>query len=1159
MTHADFVHLHNHSEYSLLDGACRIDRMLARAREFRMPALAITDHGNMFGAIEFYAKARELGIKPIIGMEAYVTTGSHVDRGDGQGWEGLHHLLLLARNHDGYRNLMKLSTKAYLEGFYYRPRIDKDLLAEHADGLLATTACLKGQPAQHVLSGNLDAAREAVVGLLQTFGSGNVYLEVHNHGLREESIVREAYATLGRELSVPLVAANDCHYLTREAAPAHDVLLCIQTGKEIDDPNRLRMPNDEFYFKSPGEMKELFADLPEAYENTIEIAEKCSLSLEFDRVHMPRFPLPEGYADPSEHLTSLATEGLKERYDPVTPQAGARLEEELELIREMGFSGYFLIVHDFIHEAKRRGIPVGPGRGSAAASIVSYALGITELDPLHYGLVFERFLNPARRSMPDFDIDFCYERRDEIIEYVTEKYGRDSVAQVITFGTMQARAAVRDVGRVLKFPYSEVDRIAKLIPRELNITLDDALERVPELRELRDSDERYAKLIEYARTLEGLSRHASVHAAGVIVAPGRIDDWTPLYRSTRGEITTQYAMKSLARIGLLKFDFLGLRTLTVIRDALAMIKENRGVDMAPTGIPLDDRDTYDLLGSGHTVGVFQLESSGMRDLLRKMKPERIEDIIAVNALFRPGPLRSGMIDDFVKRKHGRQKVRYLHPALKDVLEETYGVIVYQEQVMQIASALAAFSMSQADVLLNAMRKKVVEQMGRQRGDFIKGCVDNGVPEKTAGAVFELMDKFAGYGFNKAHSASYAVLAVRTGFLKAHYPAEFMAATLTSEMDNSDRVVALIGECRRMKIRVLPPDVNEGHIEFRATPRGDIQFGLGAVKNVGRAAIASIIQARREHGAFEDIFDLTSRVDLRLVNRRVLESLIAAGALDGLHGHRAQQMKAAPAALDLGQRIQRERDSGQVSLLEVLDQSEAAAQPRKLPDAEPWTDGHALAREKDVLGLYVTGHPLARYERELGLFATACVSDLADMEDGEPVRLGGIITQVKTTTDRSGKVMAFVTVEDFTGRTELVVFSSCYGRRRDEVRRDAAVIVEGKLSTREDKEPKVLASDIVPLESAYAKFVERVVISLSTAGLEESVLEEIRCALLEHGGRIPVDFVMRTVAGEVVTVNASGIRVEPSRELVERLGAMVGEPNIELRGSVETGRTPDPGF
>ena len=1160
MTHSDFVHLHNHSEYSLLDGACRIDRMLARAKEFRMPALAITDHGNMFGAIEFYAKARELGVKPIVGMETYVTRGSRLERAEGKGWEGLYHLVLLARNVEGYRNLMKLSTKAYLEGFYYRPRIDAEILREHAGGLLATTACLRGEPAQHVLAGNTDAARESIVGLLEVFGDGNVYLEVHNHGLREEAIVREAYATLGRELSVPLVAANDCHYLTREAAPAHDVLLCIQTGKEIDDPNRLRMPNDEFYFKSPDEMRELFADLPEAYENTIEIAEKCSLSLEFDSIHMPRFPLPEGYSDPSEHLAALAREGLAERYDPVTPEAEARLEGELELISEMGFSGYFLIVHDFIHEAKRRGIPVGPGRGSAAASIVSYTLGITELDPLHYGLVFERFLNPARRSMPDFDIDFCYERRDEIIDYVTEKYGRESVAQVITFGTMQARAAVRDVGRVLKFPYSEVDRIAKLIPRELNITLDDALERVPELRELRDSDERYAKLIEYARMLEGLSRHASVHAAGVIVAPGRIDDWAPLYKSTRGEITTQYAMKSLARIGLLKFDFLGLRTLTVVREALALIKENKGVDMAPTDIPLDDQDTYELMGSGHTVGVFQLESSGMRDLLRKMKPERVEDIIAVNALFRPGPLRSGMIDDFVKRKHGRQKVTYEHPALENVLEETYGVIVYQEQVMQIASALAAFSMSQADVLLNAMRKKVVEQMGRQRGDFVAGCVANGVPEKTAQSVFELMDKFAGYGFNKAHSASYAVLAVRTGYLKTHYPAEFMAATLTSEMDNSDRVVALIGECRRMRIRVLPPDVNEGHVEFRATPRGDIQFGLGAVKNVGRSAIASIIQARREHGAFEDIFDLTSRVDLRLVNRRVLESLVAAGALDGLHGHRAQQMKAVPAALEHGQRIQRERESGQVSLLETLDQTETAvAQPRKLPDAEPWADGHSLAREKEVLGLYVTGHPLARFERELGLFATASVSDLPDMEDGEPLRLGGIITQVKTTTDRTGKGMAFVTIEDFTGRTELVVFSGCYGRRREEIRRDAAVIADGKLSTREDKEPKVLASDIVPLGSAYSRFVERVVISLSTAGLEESVLEDIRCALLEHGGRIPVDFVMRTAGGEVVTVNASGIRVEPSRELVERLGGMVGEGNIELKGAVGSERAPDPGF
>ena len=1160
MPHADFVHLHNHSEYSLLDGACRIDRMVERAREFRMPALAITDHGNMFGVIEFYAAAQERGLKPIIGMETYVTPGSYTERPEGRSWEGLYHLLLLAKNLEGYKNLMRLTTASYLEGFYYKPRIDKELLKRHSGGLIATTACLRGEPAQHVLSGNLDAAREAIMEFSEIFGKGNFYLEIHNHGLREEEIVRRAYRELGKELDVPLVAANDCHYLTREAAPAHDVLLCIQTGKEIDDPNRLRMPNDEFYMKSPEEMRELFAEFPDAYENTIQIAEKCNLSLDFGRVHMPRFPIPEGYRDASEHLAALAREGLARRYDPVPPEAEERLERELGLINEMGFSGYFLIVHDFINEAKRRGIPVGPGRGSAAGSIVSYALGITELDPLKYGLVFERFLNPARRSMPDFDVDFCYVRRDEIIDYVTQKYGRDSVAQVITFGTMQARAAVRDVGRVLKFPYSEVDRIAKMIPRELNITLDDALERVPELRELRDSDERYAKLIEYARNLEGLARHASVHAAGVIIAPGRIDDWAPLYKSTRDEITTQYAMKSLAKIGLLKFDFLGLRTLTVIHDALTMIRENHGIEMAPEDIPLDDPETYELLSSGHTVGVFQLESSGMRDLVRKMKPERVEDIIAVNALFRPGPLGSGMVDDFVKRKHGHQEVTYLHRRLEPVLEETYGVIVYQEQVMQIASAMAGFSMSQADLLLNAMRKKVVEQMAQQRGDFVAGAVANGVPRKTAEAVFELMDKFAGYGFNKAHSASYAVLAVRTGYLKAHYPAEFMAASLTSEMDNSDRVVVLINECRRMGIRVLPPDVNEGHVEFRATPRGDIQYGLSAIKNVGRSAVRSIVQARREHGSFEDIFELTSRVDLRLVNRRVLESLVMAGALDGLHGHRAQLMKAVPAALEHGQRVQRERESGQISLLATLDEAGGAGdRPRRLPDAEPWGEGLKLANEKQVLGLYVSGHPLARYERELSLFATASVADLAEMEDGEPVRLGGIVTAVKATNDRKGERMAFITLEDFTGRVEIVVFSSCYSRRREDIHRDAALIVEGKVSTREDEETKIVASDVVPLDGAYQCLVERVVLTLSTAGLEESMLDEIRGVLVEHAGRIPVGFVMRTADGDLVTIAASGVRVEPSRELVERLGALVGESNVELVGSLEQVRPPEPGF
>jgi len=1159
MQHADFVHLHCHSEYSLLDGACRIDRMVEAAREFRMPALAITDHGTMFGAIEFYACAMDAGVKPIIGMEAYVDPVSATERPDGRVAEGYHHLVLLAKNAAGYRNLMRLSTAGFIKGFYYKPRIDRSLLREHAEGLIATTACLKGQPAQALLAGNEEAARRAIIELAEIFDEGSFYLEIHNHGIPEETVVRKGYARLGRELGIPLVAANDCHYLTRDTSAAHDVLLCIQTGKEIDDGSRMRMANDEFYLKSPDEMRELFADYPEAYENTVAIAEQCNLSLEFGTVHMPRFPLPEGRTSAGEHLAALAREGIERRYERTTPEIEERLAKELELIDEMGFSGYFLIVHDFINEARRRGIPVGPGRGSAAASIVSYALGITQLDPLHYGLVFERFLNPARRSMPDFDIDFCYERRDEIIDYVTGKYGRESVAQVITFGTMQARAAVRDVGRVLKFPYSEVDRVAKLIPRELNITLDEALEKEPELKELVDSDERYGRLIGYARDLEGLARHASTHAAGVIIAPGRIEEWSPLFKSNRDEITTQYAMKSLARIGLLKFDFLGLRTLTVIHDALSMIRENHGVAMEPGDIPLDDSETFDMLSTGQTVGVFQLESSGMRDLVRKMRPERIEDVIAVNALFRPGPLRSGMVDDFVKRKHGRQKVTYLHPALEPVLKETHGVIAYQEQVMQIASALAGFSMGQADVLLNAMRKKHEDQMAVQKEDFVRGAVENGIPKKKARAIFEQMEHFAGYGFNKAHSASYAVLAVRTGYLKTHYPAEFMAATLTSEMHNSDRIVALINECRRMGISVRPPNVNEGHAGFRATPEGDIRYGLAAIKNVGRSAIASIVAAREEDGPFEDLFDLTSRIDLRLVNKRVLESLAAAGALDGLHGHRAQQFEAAGAAHDIGQRAQRERDSGQISLLDSLATEELAARPRKLPEVQPWNDIETLGREKAVLGLYVSGHPLARYERELASFATATITDLPELADGEPVRIGGIVEGIKTTTDRKGERMAFVTVEDFTGRVELLVFAGCYARKQAEIIRDAAIIVEGRISTREEEEPKIIVENIVPLARAYQQFVERVVISLSTPGLEEESLLELRDILEEHPGRIPVDLSVKTAAGKVVTVETGGLRVEPSRRLAERLADVVGDANVRLSGSRQRAKVPEPAF
>ncbi len=1158
MKHADFIHIHNHTEFSLLDGALKIKQLVARAHELRMPAVAITDHGGMFGVIEFYDAAMRSGVKPLIGMEAYIDRRGHDERPEGRSREKYNHLVLLARNDAGYRNLMRLSTIGFVKGFYYKPRLDLGLLRRHSEGLLATTACLASAPAQRVLAGDMDGAREAVIELLDIFGSENLYLEIHRHGIDEEERVITGFRELSRELDVPLVAANDCHYLSREDAAAHDVLLCIQTGKVIDEPNRMRMPNDQFYFKSPEEMRELFADIPEAIANTVEIAEKCNVSLEFGRVHMPRFPIPDGYEDASAYLASLAREGVAKRYPEVTDEVGQRLEKELKLIDEMGFSGYFLIVHDFIREARERGIPVGPGRGSAAASIVSYGLGITELDPLRFGLVFERFLNPARKSMPDFDIDFCYERRDEIIDYVTEKYGRESVAQVITFGTMQARAVVRDVGRVLRFSYGDVDRIAKMIPRELNITLDDALKRVPELKALAASDETHAKLIQYSRTLEGLTRHASTHAAGVIIAPGRITDWAPLFKTNRDEITTQYAMKSLAKIGLLKFDFLGLRTLTVIHDTLAMVRENHGIELKPQEIPLDDEATFELLGTGHTVGVFQLESSGMRDLVRKMRPERLEDIIATNALFRPGPLRSGMVDDYVKRKHGKQKVRYLHDELKPVLEETHGVIAYQEQVMQVSSALAGFSMAQADVLLNAMRKKVVDVMAQQREDFVEGATGRGIQKQTAEAVFEQMANFAEYGFNKAHSASYAVLAVRTAYLKAHYPAEFMAANLTSEMDNTDRVVILINECKRMGIPVLPPSVNEGQADFRATPRNDIKFGLGAIKNVGRSAIQSIVEARREHGEFEDIFDLASRVDLRLVNKRVLESLAYAGALDGLHGHRAQLAAAAPAAVELGQRMQRERDSGQTSLFGEGD-SDAVVQPRRLPETEPWPDSLALAREKEVLGFYVTGHPLARYGRELQAFATSSIEGVREMEDKEQVRVGGIITEIKTTDDRKGKRMAFVTLEDFTGTVEAVVFSTCYAEHHEDLKRERAVIVDGRVSTRGEDDAKIIVNGVVPLSRAMQRFVERIRVRLETAGLDDDVLESLREGLLRHPGRCPVELVLRSSDGSERTVRVGSIRVEPSPELLDELEPVVGESGIELVGAVQQAGVPEPAF
>ncbi|HMB68672.1 MAG TPA: DNA polymerase III subunit alpha, partial [bacterium] len=964
--HCGFVHLHNHSEYSLLDGANRIGDLVAAAKRCHMPALALTDHGAMHGAVEFYKQCRRHGVKPILGCEAYVTTGSRLERIPvNQGGPATHHLVLLAKNLTGYRNLMKLTSAAFLEGFYYRPRMDRELLERHREGLIALTACLKGEVPSLLLEGKEDKAMATLGFFQEIFGKDDVYLEIMDHDIDEERRVIPLLRDLARRTGTKIVATNDCHYLTGSHAESQDLLICIGTGKEYDDPKRLRMSTEQLYFKSPDEMRQLFRDIPEAVTNTVEVAEKCDLELELGVSRVPVFPLPPEISTEDEYLKRLTAEGLARRYpDGPPPEAQARLEYELDVIRQMGYSGYFLITHDFIRAAKERNIPVGPGRGSAAGSLVSYCLGITDVDPLRHKLIFERFLNPERVSMPDIDIDFCFERRGEVIEYVVQKYGKESVTQIITFGRMASRAALRDIGRVLKVPFGEMDRIAKMVPPDVNMTLEKAFAQNPDLPRLEQEDPTFRRVVKHARVIEGLARHASTHAAGVVVAPGDLTDHVPLYLSNKKEITTQYDMKSVEEVGLLKMDFLGLRTLTVIHRALDMVSAKLGRKVEPAEVPLDDPRSYQLLSNADTVGVFQFESAGMRMLLKQMKPTVFEDVVAATALYRPGPLGAGMHKEFIERKHGGKKIEVLHPVMEPILRETYGVILYQEQVMAIAAEMAGFSLGEADLLRRAMGKKKQEEMDLQRVKFLEGCRGKEIDEGIGGQVFDLMAYFAGYGFNKSHSAAYAVLSVQTAWLKANHPAEFLAATLTSESGDSKRVPVLIEEARRMGIRLDPPDINRSESVFTVKDDG-IVFGLAAVRNVGVGAVERILQVRAEDGPFADLYDFVTRIDVRTVNRRVLESLAQAGAFDGLGRHRAEVFEAIPSLLEVGNRVRLDRERGQTSLFEGS-QDEDALNPFRhgLPDAEEWAASHLLQMEKEVLGFYYSGHPLERYGFEV---------------------------------------------------------------------------------------------------------------------------------------------------------------------------------------------------
>lgn len=1152
MKHVPFVHLHVHSEYSLLDGAIRFPDVLAMAHDYRMPALALTDHGNLFGAISFYKQAHKIGIKPLIGCEVYLAPTSRFDRDSSKGGqEGYHHLILLVQSAKGYKNLLRLVSAGYLEGFYYKPRVDKELIEQHSEGLIALSACLHGEVPHMILQGQMDKARELAGWYGEVF-AGRYYLEIMDNGIPEQREVNKGLVDIAGSLGLPLVVTNDCHYLRREDSKAHDVLLCIQTGKILADTNRMRFQTDQFYFKSPEEMAQAFREIPEALNNTVSIAEQCNLELEFGRYHFPRFPLPEGKSLES-HLEEMTRQGFQRRMveigqqDPQwlptkEAQYRERLDQELEIIQGMGFAGYFLIVADFIDFARREGIPVGPGRGSAAGSLVAFSLNITDVDPIRYNLLFERFLNPERRSMPDIDIDFCKRRRDEVIQYVTKRYGgEDYVAQIITFGKMQARAVVRDVGRVLGMPYEEVDRIAKMIPEGLKMTLERAMAQERRLEELAKSDPRIKDLLEIARSLEGMARHASTHAAGVVISDRPIVEHLPLYRSQNGEVVTQYDMKAVEEIGLNKFDFLGLRTLTMIYDALRLIRR-KGEDVDVRHILLDDQATYRLLSDGDTDGVFQLESSGMKELLTRMRPEGFEDLVALVALYRPGPLGSGMVDEYIGRKHGKIPIQYEVPELEPILRDTYGVIVYQEQVMEIASALAGYTMGQADVLRQAMGKKIISVMEEQKEFFIEGSTRNEIPREAAERIFQRISKFGEYGFNKSHSAAYALVVYHTAYLKAHHPVEFMAALLNSEKDNTDKIIRYIAACRERGIEVLPPDVNESEWDF-VVVGGKIRFGLGAVKNIGKKAIDAILEAR-ENGPFGSLQDFCHRVDLHRVNRRVVESLVKCGAFDSFGGHRAQYMALLDRTMEEAQRVQRSRSLGQLNMFGGVSQGDGPSTPS--PAVAEWNELMRLEYEKESLGFYVTGHPLERILDRVSSWVNGDTERLSRLPDKCEVHLVGMKRSLREVTTRKGERMGFLALEDLKGSAEVICFPEVFRTALPLIQGDEPLCVRGHVE-HGDEQSKVIASQILGLEEVQTLQAPPFHIILHGESIEEGDLLRLREVLGRHPGSRQMRIHLVLEEGQVAVVEPSQeLRVHTSVAFQEELEGVLGD-RAKLQG------------
>jgi DNA polymerase III subunit alpha len=1103
MGDSNFVHLHLHSQYSLLDGAIRFGDLFKQAKKYGMSSVALTDHGNMFGAVEFYQKALSQGIKPILGCEVYVAPGSRFEKKSGEGKnEGNAHLTLLVKDRTGYYNLLKIVSLGWLEGFYYKPRVDKELLARYPEGLIALSGCLKGEISLSAGKGDMKKAIELAEQYKKIYDGGRFYIELQENGVEGQSPVNERLLEIADRLSLPLVATNDCHYLHRKDAKAHEVLLCIQTGKTLQDEERMRFSSEEFSFKSPEEMTELFKEHPQACANTLEIAEQCNIELRFDEKHIPRITVPSGQTEES-FLEKLAREGLERRlsrhrgekdFAERSARYNSRLEEELKIIKSMGYPGYFLIVYDFIHYAKDHGIPVGPGRGSAAGSLVAYSLNITDLDPLDYDLIFERFLNPGRKSsMPDVDVDFCMEGREDVIRYVTEKYGKENVAQIITFGKMQAKAVIRDVGRVMGIPYAEVDRIAKLIPNKLDITLDQALQQESALGEAIAKDPRIGQLFEIGQALEGLARHASTHAAGVVIANKPLMEYLPLQRGQNGEVVTQYAMKQVESIGLVKFDFLGLKTLTVVDQAVKMIEKNRGIKLELSEIPLDDPQVYALFGAGSNLGVFQLESSGMRDLLVKLKPQSFKDIIALVALYRPGPLDSGMVGEFIKRRHGQESIRYEVSALEEVLSDTYGVIVYQEQVMRIASLLASFSLEDADNLRRAMAKKDAGEMERQKTKFLEGAKTNRIPAKKAEKIFEQMETFGRYGFNKSHSAAYALLAYQTAYLKVHYGIEFMAALLTSEAQNADKIVRYISECREAKIEVLPPHINESFKGF-AVIDGRVRFGLAAVKNVGDAAIDAILTEREARGPFRSLVHFCERVDLRRVNRRVIESLIKCGAFDYSGAYRSQMLTLLDDLLARSQWFQKKKEEPQMNMLISLREEGK----EEYPKIDEFPEKQLIAFEKETVGFYLSRHPLARYQEAIGRVTRENTSTLAGLENGAEVRVGGMVSTLKEITTKKGDRMAFLTLEDMAGFVEVILFPEIFKAAQPLLSGGDPILVRGTLDITEDH-CKIKGIEVLGLSESAPSSPRTLHLKVPAAFLSTARLGDFKQIVTSHPG------------------------------------------------------------